>query len=340
MRGALNLKGWAVALSDLAVFTQYAYDAAVQTVAQQVALFNEASQGAIVLRSRDHLGDYSEVAQWKRLSGLVRRRNAYGTGNVPQISLAMITDTMVKIAAGTPEVLMDPGQFNWILQNPRVAGVIVGQQLGPDMVRDMFNTAILGLVTTLTSVPDLIVDRDANPDVADQRANFAMFNDGQAKFGDRYNAITAWLMHSTPLFQLYANAMANKEQLFNFGNINVQRDQFGRLLIASDAPGLKAAGTPNKFLTLGLVPGAVTVDQNNDYTDNVQTLNGKENISRSFQAEWSYNLGVKGFAWNKQTGGKSPADSAIGTAGSWSRISGYNDRDLAGVVIRTNDAAA
>lgn len=329
-----------MALSDLAIFTQYTYDAAVQAVAQQVDLFNEASQGAIVLRSRDHLGDFSEVAQWKRLSGLVRRRNAYGNGDVPQISLAMITDTMVKIAAGTPEVLMDPSQFTWILQNPRVAGVIIGQQLGPDMIRDMFNTAILGLVTTTTSVPGLIVDRTLNDEVPDQHASFQMFNQGQAKFGDRFNNIVAWLMHSTPLFQLYDNAQANKEQLFNFGNINVQRDQFGRLLIVSDAPGLKAAGTPNKYLTLGLVPGAVTVDQNNDYIDNVQTTNGKENIARSFQAEWSYNMGVKGFAWNKTAGGKSPADSAIGTSGSWSRIAGYNDRDLAGVVIRTNDAAA
>lgn len=329
-------------LSDLAVFTDFTIRTAVMAVEEQAALFNAATLNAIQLTALSISGDFSDEAKWKRLQGLVRRRNAYGNGTVPRIDLGMVTDTMVKIAAGTPEVTMDPGQFKWIQQDPETAGIILGQQLGPDMLLDMFNTAVLAAVTTITSVEGLVVDRSTKANAADQHADYKMYNEAQSKMGDAFNSIVGWLSHSTPLFQLYDKNLSNNERLFNFGTINVQRDPFGRPLIISDAPGLKlaAANGVNKFLTLGLKPGAVTVAQNDDYTDNVQTMNGKENIARTFQAEWSYNLGAHGFAWDKHHGGKSPTDAAIGTSGSWARIEGYRDRDLGGVAIITTDKAA
>jgi hypothetical protein len=318
-----------MALSDLAVFSEYAYSAMVEVLAQQVGLFNSATNGTIVLRAANHAGDFSDVAMWARISGLVRRRNAYGTGNVAEKTLEQLIDTMVKIAAGTPPVRIDPGQFRWIQANPELGGALIGRQLAEDTLADMLNTGLMAYVAASSGVAAVYLDAHLSGNL-----NMGTFNDGQAKFGDRAQSILCWIMHSKPIFDLYGTALANSAHLFTFGNVAVKTDPFGRPLIISDSPSLIEAGSPNHYLTAGLTAGAIRVDQNGDFDDNVDTLNGKENITRTYQAEWSYNLGLKGYAWDKAGGGKSPTDAAIGTAANWDQWA-TSHKDLAGILIET-----
>lgn len=318
-----------MALSDLAVFSEYVYSAQTEILRQQIDLFNTASRGAIVLRSAAHVGDYSDVASWARVSGLVRRRNAYGAGAVTPKNLTMLVDTMVKVAAGTPPVLMPPSQFEWIQRNPEEGGAVVGQQLAVETLADMLNTGILAAVAALNGVAAVVDDQSA------ATADVSVFNSAQSKFGDQYTDLVAWIMHSKPLFDIFGAALGNAEGLFTFGSVNVRTDPFGRVFIISDSPALfNATPAPDQYNTLGLVPGAIQVHQNGDFTDNFETTNGDENIQRSYQAEWSYELGVKGFAWDKTNGGKSPNDAALGTSTNWDRFA-TSVKDLAGVLLKT-----
>ncbi|WBF76772.1 hypothetical protein PSV3_00070 [Septimatrevirus PSV31] len=59
-----------MALSDLAVYSEYAYSAFSETLRQQVDLFNAATGGAIMLQSAAHQADFSDVAL--RLFGFLR----------------------------------------------------------------------------------------------------------------------------------------------------------------------------------------------------------------------------------------------------------------------------
>ncbi|MGF2075845.1 major capsid protein, partial [Enterococcus casseliflavus] len=83
-------------------------------LAQQVQLFNSATRGGIVLRTAAHQGDFSDTAFYQKISGLVKRRNAYGSGSVSEKILEHLLDTSVKVAAGTPPVRIDPHWFQWI----------------------------------------------------------------------------------------------------------------------------------------------------------------------------------------------------------------------------------
>lgn len=318
-----------MALSDLAVFSEYVYTAQTEVLRQKIDLFNSASRGAIILRSAAHVGDYSDATLWAKIAGLVRRRNPYGSGAVAHKQLAMLVDTMVKVAAGTPPIDMPPSMFTWIQRNPEEGGAIVGQQLAGDTLADMLNTAIMAGAAALSGVAAIVSDQSAA--VADQ----TVFNKGQALFGDAYQDIVAWVMHSKPLFDVYAAALANAAQLFTFQNVNVRQDAFGRVFVISDSPALfNATPNPDQYNTLGLVPGAIRVEQNGDFTDNLSTLNGDENIQRNYQAEWTYELGVKGFAWDKTNGGKAPNDAALAVATNWDRFA-TSVKDLAGVFIKT-----
>jgi hypothetical protein len=319
-----------MALSDLAVFSEYVYSSLSEVIAQQVELFNNASDGAIVLRSGAHQGDYSDVALWAKISGLVRRRNAYGSGTQAAKDLQHLIDTMVKVAAGTPPVNIPPSMFSWIQQNQEEGGAVIGQQLAGDMLGDMLNTSIMAYVAALAGETDVTHDYSATG-VADLK----VLNNGAAKFGDRANDLRAWVLHSKSMFDIFGAALTNTEILFNFGNVNVRQDGFGRPFVVTDSPALvNTTPNPDVYRTLGLVTGAIIVEQNGDFDDNIQTSNGDENIQRTYQAEWTYNLGIKGYSWDKTSGGKSPNDAALATANNWDRYA-TSHKDTAGVIILT-----
>src|SRR6218665_439738 len=325
-----------MALSDLAVYSEYAYSSFSEVLRQQIDLFNSATGGAIVLQGAAHQGDFSDVAFFAKVTGgLVRRRNAYGSGAVAEKTLKHLVDTSVKVAAGTPPVRLDPGQFRWIQQKPEVAGAAMGQQLAVDTRADMLNVGLGATYSALVQVPAVVYDATANADAADKKPTWINLNNGQAKFGDASAQIGVWIMHSTPMHALYANNLNNSERLFTYGTVNVIRDPFGKLLVMTDSPNLFTTGTPNKYHILGLVPGAVLIGQNNDFDAMEEGKTGDENLIRVYQAEWSYNIGVRGFAWDKANGGKSPTDAALFTSTNWDRYS-TSEKDLAGVVVETN----
>ncbi len=324
-----------MALSDLSVYSEYAYSSFTEVLRQQIDLFNGATGGAIVLQGAAHQGDFSDAAFFAKVTGgLVRRRNAYGSGAVAEKVMKHLVDTSVKVAAGTPPVRLDPGQFKWIQQNPEVAGAAMGQQLAIDTMADMLNVGLGSVYSALSQVAGVVYDATGNIAPAN-KPTWDNFNNGQAKFGDASSQIGVWIMHSTPMHALYANNLNNSERLFTYGTVNVIRDPFGKLLVMTDSQNLVEAGAPNIYHMLGLVPGAVMIGQNNDFDAAEETKTGDENIIRTYQAEWSYNVGIKGFAWDKANGGKSPTDAALFTSTNWDKYA-TSDKDLAGVVVETN----
>ena len=318
-----------MALSDLAVFGEQLYSTTTEVLTEQVELFNEASRGAIVLASRPFSGDYSDTAFFAKVSGLIRRRDPYATGAIAKKSLQHIIDTMVKIGAGTAELDISKAQFRWIQQNPAIAAATFAQQLAKDQLQDMLRLAIGSTRAALATQAEVVHDGTAG------KITHRAMNAAVSKFGDYGNEIVVWVMHSTPLYDLYDAGLANGEALFSYGTVNIASDPFGRIFVVSDNASLLTAGTPNTYHTLGLVPGAVTVNMNDDYDSNVDERNGDENIVRSFQSEWSYNLGVKGFAWDKTNGGKAPQDAAILTGTNWDRYA-TSHKDLPGVLLNTD----
>ena len=140
-----------MSLSDLAVFNEWTYSTMTEILDQQIGLFNGATRNAIVLSSAAHTGDYSETAMWAKITNLVRRRNAYGSGALTPQQMRHLVDTAVKVAAGTNPVELDPGQFKWIQTNPEEAGAAMGQQLAVDTMADMLNTAILAVRAAIRS---------------------------------------------------------------------------------------------------------------------------------------------------------------------------------------------
>lgn len=336
-----------MSLSLLKVFNSYVKGSMTEVLQQQVELFNGATRGAITLVVKPNDGDFADESFWKRIEGLVRRRNSYGSGAVTAVDLEQLQDTSVKVAAGTPPVNIPPSRMKWILKSPAEQGVVVGQQLAIEMLADMLNVSIAAARAALIQNG---VTTYFNGKAAD--LSWVQMNNAQALFGDRASRLACWVTHSQPVFKLWAGNLANAQNLFTFGTVNVIADPWGRPIIMTDSPdlvnpigindgdGSSADGDTGgiiqipSYYTLGLVPGAVSVTDNGDFEQNISTTNGDENIKRTMQSEWSFNVGVKGFAWDKANGGKSPTTAALGTGTNWDKHAS-SVKDLAGVVLET-----
>lgn len=319
-----------MALSDLAVFNEYAYTAMTEVLRQQTDIFNAASGGAIQLQAAQNQGDYTETAFFAKVSGgLVRRRDPNGSGSIAQKNIGMDTSVTVKVASGTPEITFTNQEYGWIQQSPQVAGATIGQQLAKDTLADMLNVSVSAARVVLAAESDVYYDATSNSGSTqdDQKITTHInLNRATAKFGDAANDIVAWVTHSGALHQLHENGLLNAERLFQYGSVNVSRDAFGRLLVISDIPKL----FDTDYFSLGLTQGAINIGQNNDFDANQQRINGNENIITSYQAEWTYNLGLKGYAWKKNQ--NAPTNAQLANANNWQRKA-TSHKDLPGVVL-------
>ena len=312
---------------DLIVFNRQVYLTFTETLTQQIRLFNEASGGAITLiATSENIGDFAMRASFKTIAGLVRRRDVYnGSNAVTEARLQQLQNNSVKVPSGTPPIVWEAAQYNWVRQNPEIAALVLGEQLAIAMLGDMLNVAISGAVAAVSGEADLVHNAAAAPTFGDLVL-------GAGKFGDRMGSIAAWVLHSKSMTDLYGNAVSNGERLFTYETVNVIQDPFGRRFVMTDSDSLVDTSGATKYRLLGLVPGAIMVEQNNDFDTNLERINGKENIQTRYQAEWSYNLGLYGYSWDIATGGKAPTNAAIAAAANWERTA-TSVKDTAGVMI-------
>ncbi|PIT48539.1 major capsid protein [Snodgrassella alvi] len=304
---------------DLTVFNKETYTTMVETVAQDIDKFNQASGGTITLINRPSRGDQDVYSKFQGISDLVRRRNVYGDGAVASVRLTQTLENSVKVAAGTPPVEYEPAQYAWIKQNPTDAAIALGTQLGKGRMADMLNTGIMCAVAAIKNNPKATRSGYARPDTMVNAA---------ALFGDRSSAIKAWVMHSACSTDLLNYALNNDHRLFAYDTVNITQDPAGRLFIITDSPYLVKYSDPAKpdassldgYFTLGLTEDGIVVSDNDDYNSAIVDITGKENLHVQQQAEWSYNVAVKGYRWDMAKGGASPTNLALATGTNWTQV--------------------
>jgi hypothetical protein len=125
--------------------------------------------------------------------------------------------------------------------------------------------------------------------------------------------------------------LANTQTLFSAANVTVI-DILGKLVVVTDAPALYEAAVPNKANVLSLTSGGITISNASDLITNITTTNGNERIDTTFQADYTFGVGIKGFAWDTANGGKSPTDVELGTGSNWDRYV-TSIKDCAGTLL-------
>lgn len=319
-------------LTHMQVFNKYYMPVIIETMAQQIEKFNAASAGAIVLTSEGFEGDFLQKSFFSSLHGAQRRVDRYAANGTPAVTnLSQIKESSVKIAGGFGPILWEPSQLTW-LEKPTAESIeVISRNFVEALLADQLNTSIAALVAAISNNTAVTNDVSASLGIS-----YSAMNDTHAKFGDSSQQLVAQVMNGTAYHKLIGQNLANTQNLFQSGNVLVT-EVLGKRNIVTDAPALYAAGTPNKLKVLALTAGAAVVSDSKDIITNIQTSNYKERIETSFQADYTFGLGIKGYTWDETNGGKSPTDAEIATGSNWDKTATSNKATAGAILI--GDAA-
>jgi len=282
---------------------------------EQYRLFNEGSRGAFVLSGATLQGDFEDEIDWKVSGPLIRSRQPGDDSTIDRVGREQFEATSVRFASGTYPFDLDKDMIKWINEAPEVAAAIFAKKFSEELYYYQVNAAISGMIAAYLNVSEALTDITT---VTDSTVDISPMIDAAAVFGDRANSLTTWVMHSKPYSDYLKARAVNNDHLVTYGNINVTQDAFGRVFIVTDNPNLRVTeGGINHYYTLGLRPGAVELRHGDDFESNISITNGKANIQRDMQSEWSDLLNVPGFSWKKASGGKAPTPAALASSANW-----------------------
>jgi hypothetical protein len=304
-----------MALTDLKVFNANLMEATIETLAQKVEMFNGASNGAITLTSVGFEGDYFERSFFGALHSAKRRVDRYGSNDaVSSTALAQLKDAAVKVAGGFGPIVFEPGQMLWIGSNESAAIEMISRNLAEVMVADQLNSAIAALVAAIGNQAGATNDVSGTAGIS-----YAAMNEAHAKFGDASGSLVAQIMNGTSYHKLVGQNLTNVNTLFKSEGVLIV-DILGKAVVVTDSDALYKTGTPNLLKVLSLSSGAATIFDGSDVVSNIETNNGKQRIETTMQADYTFGLGLKGYAWDTANGGKSPTDAEIATGTNWDKV--------------------
>ena len=305
--------------SQMQVFNKYIMPATIETLAQLVEKFNDASGGSIRLTTEGFEGDFLQESFYAAIHSARRRVDRYATqAAVAATDLTQLKHSSVKVAGGFGPVRFEPAQMTW-LSKPTTEGVeVASRNFAEALLQDQLNTAIAALVAAIGNQGEA-----ATVDVsATSKVTYAAANDSHALFGDHSSLLIAQVMDGATYHGFIGQNISNTSTLFLSGTVRVV-DILGKSAVVTDAPALYSAAsgsTPAKRRVLSLVSGAATITDSNDVISNIETSNGNERIETTLQMDYTFGLGLKGYTWDEANGGKSPTDAALATGSNWDKV--------------------
>lgn len=304
-----------MSLTQMKVFNEYVMPATIETLAQMVQKFNQASGGAIRLTTEGFTGDFLQESFWASVHSAQRRVDRYASnGTASATDLSQLQHNSVKVAGGFGPIRFEPSQLTW-LNKPTAEGIeVISRNLSEAMMKDMLNSAIAALVAAIEAQTTA-----TTADSGSSALTYNTINSAHAKFGDASSLIVANVMDGAMYHQLIGQNLTNSANLFQAPGINVV-DILGKAVIVTDAPALRETGSGADVKVLGLVSDAAIVHDAGDLISNIETTNGKLRIETTMQVDYSFGLGLKGYAWDTANGGKTPTDAEIATGSNWDKV--------------------
>lgn len=324
--------------TDVVVYEEQFQGGFVETIYQNVQAFNAASRGTLTMSVDQLLGHYEQEAFWDEVSSISRRdSSADSSSTVTSTKLTEDEFISVKLDRrnGPYETNMD--SFRKIGENPsREFSRVIGVQTAEAIPQEQLNRSLAALEAKLDGTAELENDRTAGT------LRHEDLIDGLANAGDSASGILIWVMHSKPWFDLWKDQATGTESIFSSDVFGVQIFEgapwtAGRPVLVTDSASLKEAdgvssGT-DKYSTLGLRRSAAEIIMSESPEAVMEgPVTGSENIYLRWQAEYSYNLGLRGCKWDTTNGGINPTDATVATVGNWDTVVADN-KGLPGVIV-------
>lgn len=319
--------------SDFKVYQEYLQTRMTEILTQNGQAFNQASNGAIVMSTLSKRGDYEYEAFFKSISGLISRRDTTSTSSADDLALTQDEFVRVKLNRKIGPVANTRDSFRKIMARYSETEFtdIIAEQASQAQQLDMLNATLRAGRAALANQSDVLHTIPSSGSITTTG-----LVDGLAKFGDRADRVSCWVMHSKVYFDLVKEQITDK--IDGIANFNVQTGTpvtLNRPVVVTDSDALKVtSGSPatTTYYSLGLTANALLAESTEEDDVVVDEVTGNENLIVRIQGEYAFNAGVKGFKWDVAGGGANPNDTNLATGGYWDpAVTSF--KDFAGVVI-------
>ena len=321
-----------MAISNMKDYEDLIVGTTIELLGQKTDKFNAASGNTVILNSVPYQGSFSKESFFASIATAQRRVDRFAAnGAASSTSLSQSEIVGVKVAGGFGPILFEESQMTYLQKSPEVAIMAIAEGFADALLADQLNTAIMSGVAAVENIAALVNDVSATVGLSQVALNGA-----NAKFGDSSMMLRASFMTGAAYHKLVGEALANSNRLFEATNVTVV-DILGKIAVVSDIPALYEAGTPNKTKVLTVVPEGIKVSDNSDLITNLDRANGKNRIETTWQADYTFNIDLKGYAWDTVNGGKSPSDAELATGSNWDKAVTDNKHTLGVLAVADAD---
>jgi len=318
-------------ITDFKLYNDEFQGGMIEAESMNLNLFNASGSGAIRLISQKTKGQYEKEAFFKGITDAVTRRDLTSLAAVESKKLEQGELVKVKVARKFGPIEQVLEGFKMQGEDPqRQMSFVLGKLYREAQLKDQVKTAIMTLVAALGGVAGLVYDGTA------VTMSHTVLANGLAKMGDRADAVRALIMHSKTYFDLVKQSVADK--VVEVAGVTIMKGTvatYNRPVVIIDSTDLISEADSNgdyTYKVLGLVQYAAIVGAEPDETFAAQLALGGEQITILTQGEFSYTIGLKGFAWDISHGGANPLDAALATASNWDQAAA-SVKDLPGFLI-------
>ncbi len=313
-------------LSNMHVYDEAIKRTTIALVAQNIDVFNSKSGGALVLSTEGFDGDFLKESKFAGLAGAFYDVDRYAVPEtVAGLDLSELQKVSVKTAGGA-RVNLTPSDFTWMGTQEKKAVLAISTGLSNGILADQLNKALLTATAAISNNTDAFMDVSATTGLT-----HSAINQANGLFGDRAPALSTIFVSGAGRTKLIEGNLGNAETLFTAGNVTIL-NVLGQIVVVTDCPSFYEAGSPNVGKALILQNQGVVVGNTTDIITNMDKPNGQAPMQGSYQIDYAFSIGLKGYAWDIANGGKSPITAELGTGSNWDQFEA-SVKDTAGVVL-------
>lgn len=319
--------------SDFQIYDDQFFGGMIEVIETNANLFNERSNGAMIIVASSVLGHYEKESFFKLISSLITRRDTTSVSAATDLAMTQGEHASVKLNRKIGPVAQTLDAFRKIGMDPQEASFVLGAQVGQAVAMNYVDTMLAALNAAITTNSAMNYDATGQ---STKTLTHTYLVEGMSKMGDAAANVVCWAMHSKPYFDLMKQAIADK--IFEVAGVTIYSGTvatFGRPVIVTDSLSLWAdnGSLTDTYNVLGLVPGAAIIKESEERSIVSQVVTGLENLVVRLQGEYAFNLGLKGYTWDVTNGGANPADATIATGSNWDKVATDN-KSTAGVRVK------
>lgn len=303
--------------SNVIIYNELAQTAYLERLQDNLALFNKASNNAIILTDENLVGDFNKEAFYK-IGGSIEHRDVNSTATVAGKAIGMAEMVGVKVPFKYGPYESTDEAFKRRGRSTEEFSMLVGQDYADAVIAGYWKFATAALNGAVGSNTDMMVKAKLS------EHGRKVITKGMRKFGDKFGNLSLLVMDADSYFDIVDGAIT--EKIYQEANTVVYGGMPGTLGIPVLVTDQAKADT-----IYGLQAGAVRITNSQLPAFRSYEINDQENLGTGIRAEGAFNLNILGYSY-KDSAGANPNLATLGATANWQKYATSN-KNTAGIIL-------